>query len=751
MARRGREGVIMKKPFFQFALAAFTLAAAPPQRSAGTQEPATTAKPLSYTTTWLGNRFGGGKKWVQNFAEGMFVARDGTVYLASGWDEGGREFGFYRNSDVVGQAADTHGWGTGGGVAVAANDRYIFLAHAQGNEGGHLTGEAYPAKGKIWFGVSRRNKDGSHAPFSGGRGRFKDMLVLHEENDGTDAQARGLACDGQLLYVSDYAANQIRVYAAETMALVRSWPFLWPTGLALDADNNLWALQSGHWDSRGVKGPAPGLFRFTPGRKTADPLLAGATLPVYAVPTAFCVDHHTNRLLVADGGRAQQILIYDTAGTQPKLVGTLGGKGGMFGGNTPGKAGPLRFAGLSGVGVDAAGNVYVAGNTPAGGTILRSFTPDGKKMRWELLGLEFVDTADAIPDSDGTDVYTTEGRYTLDWTKTAPGSQWTWRAHTLDPFRFPNDPRLTEGHHNLCAPLVRTLGGQRFLVVRGMFQHALVFYKLGAKGAGEIAKPSAMFSKGPYEPKDWKAPQPKTGRWMWRDANDDGDFQASEFGDADGVRDDESWAWWVDENGGLWQGQQNGENPIRYFAFGGLDKAGNPVYRRATMKTFALPTPMNHLLRIEYLPKTDTMYLTGHTTDRPKTGNEWGQVGSEVLRFDDWSKGNRTPRYHVPLPYQPETAARFPGASVTNATIKSFCTADDRLFAVESRTAKVHVYDANTGAKLGEMSPGPEVANESGWVDFPDAIRATRRKNGEYLVFVEEDAKGKVIVYRLKG
>jgi hypothetical protein len=371
-------------------------------------------------------------------------------------------------------------------------------------------------------------------------------------------------------------------------------------------------------------------------------------------------------------------------------------------------------------------------------------------MRWELLGLEFVDTADAVPGSDGTEVYTTEGRYTLDWSKTKPGSQWTWRAHTLDPFRFPNDPRLFDGHHNMCAPLVRTIGGKRFLIVRGMFQHALAFYKLGEGGTGEIAKPSAMFAKGPYEPKEWKAPQPKAGRWIWRDANNDGDFQAAEFLEADGVRDDESWAWWVDEAGGVWQGQQNGPDPIRYFPCQGLDPAGNPVYTRATMKTFALPAPLNHLLRIEYHPQTDTMYLAGHTTDRPKTGGEWGQVGSEVLRFDGWSKGNRTPRYRAVLPYQPQPGATSGGITVPQATVKSFCTAGDRFFAVETRTATVHVYDANTGAKLGEMTPGPEVAKESGWVDFPDAIRAVRRKNGEYLVFVEEDWKGKVLVYRLR-
>jgi hypothetical protein len=48
------------------------------------------------------------------------------------------------------------------------------------------------------------------------------------------------------------------------------------------------------------------------------------------------------------------------------------------------------------------------------------------------------------------------------------------------------------------------------------------------------------------------------------------------------------------------------------------------------------------------------------------------------------------------------------------------------------------------------MTPGPEVGKESGWVDIPDGIRAYKRTNGEYLVFVEEDAKGKIIVYRWK-
>ena len=96
------------------------------------------AQTLNYSTTWVGNSFGGGEKWVQNWIDSMFVAPDGTVYTASIWDEGGREFGIYKDGEVVGKMRDTHGWATGGGLAVTANDKYVFIAHSHGNEGGGL-------------------------------------------------------------------------------------------------------------------------------------------------------------------------------------------------------------------------------------------------------------------------------------------------------------------------------------------------------------------------------------------------------------------------------------------------------------------------------------------------------------------------------------------------------------------------------------------------------------------------------------
>ncbi|MET5116112.1 hypothetical protein AAHH79_38585, partial [Burkholderia pseudomallei] len=73
-------------------------------------------------------------------------------------------------------------------------------------------------------------------------------------------------------------------------------------------------------------------------------------------------------------------------------------RGGIFSG-VAGRPGPQRLNGLTGVGVDRAGNVYDATNGigPRHGTIgaglgstLESYEPDGR-LRWQVQGLLFVD------------------------------------------------------------------------------------------------------------------------------------------------------------------------------------------------------------------------------------------------------------------------------------------------------------------------------------------------------------------------
>ncbi len=150
-----------------------------------------------------------------------------------------------------------------------------------------------------------------------------------------------------------------------------------------------------------------------------------------------------------------------------------------------------------------------------------------------------------------------------------------------------------------------------------------------------------------------------------------------------------------------------------------------------------MPGPLTDLLRTEYIPATDTMYLTGQTKDRPISGGEWGTAGTVVLRLDDWSKSPRL-RYRIDLPYRAE-----------KTFMVSFAVAGDLAMAVDCKTAEVFVYDNRDGRPLGTMRPGPEVHRESGWVDFRDALRARRLRDGRYLVLVEEDWKAKCLVYRL--
>ncbi len=63
---------------------------------------------------------------------------------------------------------------------------------------------------------------------------------------------------------------------------------------------------------------------------------------------------------------------------------------------------------------------------------------------------------------------------------------------------------------------------------------------------------------------------------------------------------------------------------------------------------------------------------------------------------------------------------------------------------------RVHVNRLSDGGEVGVFEPGPTVGGieNTGWIDILTGITAFRRSSGEYLVFVEEDYKAKVLMYR---
>lgn len=697
---------------------------------------------LTYSTSWIGNTFGGSPapgqthKHVALAADALFVTPGGTCYTNTYWDENGSEVAIYENGDTLGSAGHTHGWGYNGGTEVTANRKYLFFEQTVGSEdGGLVNADTWPAKNKVWYGISRRKRNGSPAPFPSGKGGAGDtlrqnFLLVAAGAEGSGAGVTGLACDEKRLYVANAAASRLEVYDTETMARVGGWPMARPGRIALAPDGSIWIVQ------RGDTAHHTQILHVAQTGLPLPQIVSDA-----ALPTALCLDHQ-GRLLVTNDGPAQQVRIYDVHGTHPRLVGTLGVFGGIFGGSGKqiGLAGPQRFNHLTGVGSDVAGNVYVAssGSVAGGGTVLESYAPSGKRL-WQLMGLEFIDCAEPDPASEN-DVYTKEEHFVLDYTKPV-GQEGAYRGYTVNRFRYPDDPRL---HTGPTSVFVRRIHGAKILFTTDMYSGELAYFRFQPNTDGETAIPAGMFAKSHFTENKtvWPTTQPAHGEWLWRDANGNGQMEAREFQQPTVIKEAPSlWGWSVDSLGNIWQATDR--DGLRYFPCLGLDTHGSPIYSYATLKSTPMPKPFVELCRAEYLPETDTMFLSGYTTEHPHKGGEWGTVGTEVIRYDHWGRGDSPPALRIVLPYD--------GLKNPQVYIKAMALAGNYVFAVESRDPeRVFVYDRRTGVLQGTIQPDETVGKNSGWVDTPYGIRAARRSNGEYLVFVEEDLDAKVLLYRWK-
>jgi hypothetical protein len=695
---------------------------------------------LQYRTSWIGNTYGGAQnQWVQIDAQAMAVATDGTVYINSPWDEAGRELGVYRDGKVVGLGGTTHGWGNGGGDAIAINRDYVFAGHSIDNEGGGLRkAGVYPAKGLIWYGLTRRLRtDVTHgASFAGGRGNpggplANSFLLVDEMPHGTDASIRGLAASDTTLYVADIGANAIDVFDARTMQQTARWPAREPGKLALDAAGGLWAIEGIRTD-----GQRRIVHYLANGHKTGP----GFALPRGVEPVDLAFDA-SGRLLVADNGPAQQILIMTTGNDALQTVTTLGVRGGILAARA-GVPGPLRFNGLTGVASDPRGNVYVSmngagprdftlGNSVGNGAVIESYAPSGRR-NWSVEGLLFVDGADVDPDHPDS-VYTGTKHFTLDLSRDV-GQDWSYAGFTLDRFRFPYDPMLHLNQGTRGTPMMRRIDGKLFMYLTDMESNYLKIYRFDP-ARDEIAIPSGFFSRRHLDGR-WPPNQPARGEWIWRDGDGKGKFNAGDFAMNDGHDGPDPASWWVDRRGDVWQ---SGTRGIRRFELRGLDAVGNPVYRFDALRRYDIAAPFDRIKRTQYDAATDTMFIGGYTPQRPYDNYFWKGVGSVLARYDRWSGGKPVLRYTIDLPWSLPPHA---------ASIQSMIVEGDYIFAVEDLDARVHVYSRANGAELGIMTPGPEVGSQSGWVDLPHGITAHRRADGEYLVFVEEDLHGKQIMYR---
>ena len=96
---------------------------------------------LSYTATWLGNTYGGGRCsapmsrefngecWIHSQSTSFAVAHDGTVFTNAAWDERHAESQVFTPKGKLAGAVDWQGFYPGAGAGVGLSKKYVFMLH----------------------------------------------------------------------------------------------------------------------------------------------------------------------------------------------------------------------------------------------------------------------------------------------------------------------------------------------------------------------------------------------------------------------------------------------------------------------------------------------------------------------------------------------------------------------------------------------------------------------------------------------
>ncbi|MBK8800750.1 MAG: hypothetical protein IPN71_01590 [Fibrobacteres bacterium] len=486
------------------------------------------------------------------------------------------------------------------------------------------------------------------------------------------------------------------------------------------------------------------------------------TLRSVVDPSAVAFDMAGN-LLVADNGPDQNVKIFSMTSKSPMLLRTFGDSGGVFAGSVPGTVGIRRFWGIRGLGVDSSGNIYV-GNTgipmqTMGGTDIRVFSGKDSSLLWQVQGLAFVNTADADPSSNGQDLYLDAKRMRMDYTQT-PGKSWKFEAVTLDPFRYPFDPRLNTPMGTVWE---RRIQGKRFQYQTNMVG-GFVYVARFEQGS-EIGIPTAFICTYDDKTTGWGADSApkwernesnKRLRWYWVDKNGDGTPQKTEFGTY------ENWNGYnqaidVDESGDIWLGGSG--DTSAYFRNGGLARIragalnarGVPAFALDSIDRWSVPFTEGQgwVTRLKHVTAGDRLYLA-------EGANTWYSAGVHVYTgFTDRSRQSKACR--INLGYDDNGSSQINlDQNTASMTLPFTFTADSEFVYVtyldngrySRRRGEVSVYGARDCQIVGWMAPDAETGEFSGAVDLVNGINVAELPEGRKLVMVEEDGAGKVMAYR---
>jgi hypothetical protein len=264
--------------------------------------------------------------------------------------------------------------------------------------------------------------------------------------------------------------------------------------------------------------------------------------------------------------------------------------------------------------------------------------------------------------------------------------QWSLHAMTVDRINNPTDPRNSSNGTNITTAVMRRVNGSLIMFQTGMYAGRWDVYRFD----GEIAVHTQ------------------------------------------GIR-DLGWSSLPDKNGNIWYESGGRIKKIPLTGFSGA----NPVFGAAIDVATSLPSPIRQVERVEYDADRDVMYIAGWTNANSNVRDNWGLIGSTIARYPNWSTGNRTASHTVVMPKDVE--GYYP---------KAMSVADGYIFVGGSRDrGKLYVFNSSNLSSVGFIA-APTNIGGTGWLDIPHAIQAFKRSTGQYVILVEENYRGKNIIYQ---
>jgi hypothetical protein len=682
---------------------------------------------LTYERSWFGNTFSGWDRWENNGVhinlKDIFVTQDNIIYTVTRWGENTPGLVAWDRDGNMLQSITANGWR--GTVAVVADDSYIYSDFE----------EDIRKIGRNDFDLGK-NSNLTALATAANVGEVNSLALIEDE--------LFAAIEGE----------GIVVFSARDLTRKRKLNIVDPFKIASDRNGNLWVL-TGRSDAGGIPNSYDlGATRVEAYTKQGEKILE-FNLPQGVVGSDIHADlYQTSRLFITDVGSREQVLVYDINSTNPKLVGTFGQAGGVFAGSIAGIVKPQRFFSANAVATDAFGNLFVNSRTGSwdGNTRFEKYSSSGQ-LQWRRIALSFVDSASANPKND-RDMYLKTSRVLIDYDR-PKGEQdtfWRYYAHTMNPHKYPDDPRwfanLVWPEHKPTRTQVFYANGQKFLFVTTQSGgKTFAIFRFNPKTDGEIAIPAVFYSAEPLKEtksgRDFPRDQPRKGAYLWVDLNGDGQIASNEYQtnvDAALYRQT------IDNKGNIWAVNRNTTNSISLLQLQGISDKGVPMYDlNSKLSTYSMPTDIDVISSATYMAETDTMLIAGNDP----ACLFFGLGFSEVINIPQWSEGNRKPSFKIDLP-------NACGGGHNKAIPIAMDTVGQYIFVGYYNSMPGSSVEQNGHVRVHKVSDGSFVGYMEhfnylkGDIDVFNGMQVTMKKDGTYVVIVEEAMRPKQIIYEWK-